>query len=465
MAFRDNAHFLSEWIADYLQDPARYPVLSRVKPGDIRKALPPDAPERGEAFEAIFRDFERVLLPGVTHWNHPGFFAYFAITASEPGILAEFLSAALNQQAMLWRTSPVATELEEVALGWLRRLIGLPEAFEGVIYDTASVSTLHALAAARELAIPDVRSAGLAGRRDVTGLRVYCSEHAHSSIDKAVILLGLGHDALIRIPADAEFRMQPAPLAAAIHADRSAGLIPVAVVATVGSTSSTSVDPVAEIAEICARERVWLHVDAAYAGFAAMVPGWEWILHGADRADSLVVNPHKWLFTPFDVSALFCRRMDVLRQAFSLTPEYLKTSEGDAGVRNLMDTGIQLGRRFRALKLWMILRHFGAEGLRRHLAEHMRLARLFASWVEDSERFELAAPVPFSVVCFRLRGRRSDEDHARVLETVNASGEVFLSHTRLDARYALRLAIGHLQTGESHVRRAWELLGSAAAGL
>ena len=293
-------------------------------------------------------------------------------------------------------------------------------------------------------------------------MRVYCGEHAHSSVDKAVILLGLGHDALTRIPADAEFRMRPELLATAIAADRAAGLLPIAVVATVGSTSSTSVDPVDEIAAICARERVWLHVDAAYAGVAAMVPGYEWILRGADRADSLVVNPHKWLFTPFDLSVLYCRRMDVLRQAFSLTPEYLKTSEGEAGVKNLMDTGIQLGRRFRALKLWMILRHFGADGLRAHLAEHMRLARLFADWVDRSDRFERVAPVPFSVVCFRLRGGAPDEEHQRMLDAINASGEVFLSHTKLDGRYVLRLAIGNLNTTERHVARAWELLNSAA---
>jgi aromatic-L-amino-acid decarboxylase len=461
--FRQQAHRLADWIADYLEDPGRYPVLSRVRPGDIRDALPARAPERGESFDAIFSDFERVILPGVTHWNHPGFFAYFAITGSAPGVLAEFLSAALNQQAMLWRTSPAATELEEVTLGWLRRLIGLPDAFEGVIYDTASVSTLHALAAAREAAVPEVRAAGLAGRADLKGVRVYCGEHAHSSVDKSVILLGLGHDALTRIPADAEFRMRPELLATTIAADRAAGLLPMAVVATVGSTSSTSVDPVDEIATICAHERVWLHIDAAYAGVAAMVPGYEWILRGADRADSLVVNPHKWLFTPFDLSVLYCRRMDVLRQAFSLTPEYLKTSEGEAGVRNLMDTGIQLGRRFRALKLWMVLRHFGADGLRAHLAEHMRLARLFAEWIDRSDRFERVAPVPFSVVCFRLRGKASDEEHARVLDAINASGDVFLSHTKLDGRYVLRLAIGNLNTTERHVARAWELLNQAAA--
>jgi aromatic-L-amino-acid decarboxylase len=282
-------------------------------------------------------------------------------------------------------------------------------------------------------------------------------------VDKAVILLGLGHSGLRRIAADAEFRMRPERLASAIAEDRAAGFLPIAVVATVGSTSATSVDPVAAIADICAREGLWLHVDAAYAGVAAMVPGYEWILDGADRADSLVTNPHKWLFTPFDLSVLYCRRMDVLRQAFSLTPEYLKTREGDAGVKNLMDTGIQLGRRFRALKLWMILRHFGADGLRRHLAEHMRLARLFADWVDGSDRFERVAPVPFSVVCFRLRGDSDDEAHARVLDAVNASGDVFLSHTKLDGRYVLRLAIGNINTTEEHVARAWELLNQAAA--
>jgi len=464
--FRAQAHRLADWIADYLENPERFPVLSRVRPGEIRDALPPHAPEHGEDFDTIFSDFERIILPGVTHWNHPGFFAYFAITGSAPGVLAEFLSAALNQQAMLWRTSPAATELEAVTLAWLRRLMGLPDAFEGVIYDTASVSTLHALAAAREAAVPDVRAAGLAGRADgkvkINGVRVYCGEHTHTSVDKAVILLGLGHEALRRIGADEEFRMRPELLARAIAGDRAAGLLPIAVVATVGSTSSTSVDPVDDIAAICERERVWLHVDAAYAGVAAMVPGYEWILRGAEKADSLVVNPHKWLFTPFDLSVLYCRRMDVLRQAFALTPEYLKTSEGEAGVQNLMDTGIQLGRRFRALKLWMILRHFGAEGLRGHLAEHMRLARLFAGWVDASDVFERVAPVPFSVVCFRLRGQAGDPAHQRVLDAINASGEVFLSHTKLDGRFVLRLAIGNLNTTERHVARAWELLSSAA---
>lgn len=459
--FRRHAHRLVDWIADYLHDNDRYPVLSRVEPGETARQLPPAAPEHGEPFDRVIDDFERILVPGLTHWNHPGFFAYFAITGSAPGVLGEMLSAALNVQAMLWRTSPAATELEEVALGWLRQLIGLPAAFEGVIYDTASIASLHALAAAREEAVPEVRRAGLAGR-NLAPMRVYCSEHAHSSIDKAVMMLGLGHESLRRLPADSEFRMDVEALRAAITDDRRAGVQPIAVVATVGTTSTTSIDPVATIADICETERLWLHVDAAYAGVAAMIPGYEHILAGADRAHSLVVNPHKWLFTPFDLSAFFCRRMDTIRRAFSLTPEYLRNAEAGR-VRNLMDTGVQLGRRFRALKLWMILRHFGAEGLRARLREHMRLAQVFAEWARNDPQFELLAPVPFSVVCFRVRPKgmpeaELDTYNEALLQKLNQSGEVFLSHTKLNGVLTLRLAIGHIRTEERHVRRAWELI-------
>ena len=469
-AFRREAHRVADWIADYLAHSGRYPVLARVEPGAIAAALPADAPLAGESFDAIFSDFERVLLPGITHWNHPGFFAYFAITGSAPGILAEFLSAALNVQAMLWRTSPAATELEQVTLAWLRKLLHLPDPFEGVIYDTASISTLHALAAARQRAIPSVRSAGLVGRDGIPRMRVYCSDQAHSSIDKALILLGLGQDSLRKIPSDAEFRMRPAALEAAIAQDQADGWRPLAVVATVGTTSSTSVDPVEEIAALCRRDGIWLHVDAAYAGVAAMVPGHEWVLRGAEHADSVVVNPHKWLFTPFDLSILYCRHMDLVRAAFSLTPEYLKTIEA-APVRNLMDTGIQLGRRFRALKLWMVLRHFGADGLRARIAEHIRLAQLFASWVDRDPQFERLAPVPFSVVCFRAIGSSEassdaiDALNARLVDAVNGTGEIFVSHTRLNDRYAIRLAIGNLHTTEAHVTRAWELFQAHAQRL
>ena len=468
-AFRREAHRVVDWLADYLAHPEQYPVLSRVRPGEVRDALPGHAPETGEPFDRIFADFEGIVVPGLTHWNHPGFFAYFAITASGPGVLAEMLSAGLNVQAMLWRTSPAATELEEVALGWLRELMGLPASFEGVIYDTASISTMHGLAAAREAAVPHVRERGLAAA-GVPPLRVYCSEHTHSSIDKAVLTLGLGLEAIRRIPVDAQFAMRPDALRDAIAADRAAGQLPIAVIATVGTTSSTSIDPVAAIAAICEKAGVWLHVDAAYAGVIAILPEYRHVLAGAESADSLVVNPHKWLFTPFDLSAFYCRRMDVLRRAFSLVPEYLRTTEA-APVKNLMDTGVQLGRRFRALKLWMVLRYFGAEGIRARLAEHCRLARLFASWVDADPRFTRVADVPFSVVCFRWHPEHIVDEAAldglngRLLDAVNASGEVFLSHTKLGGRFVLRLAVGNLRTTDAHVRRAWDLLREQAAGL
>jgi aromatic-L-amino-acid decarboxylase len=466
--FRKHGHALVEWIAEYLEGSERYPVLPRVVPGDVRRALPSSAPESGESFDDIWRDFERVLVPALTHWNHPGFFAYFAITSSAPGVLAEFLSAALNQQAMLWRTSPAATELEAVTLGWLRELLGLPSSFEGVIYDTASISTLHALAAARETAVPGVRQQGL-GHRGLGPAAVYCSEQAHSSVDKAVILLGLGHESLRHIPTDDAFRMRADVLRESIDRDIAGGVRPVAVVATAGTTSSTSVDPIDDIAPICAERGIWLHVDAAYAGVTAMLPERRELFSGWERADSIVVNPHKWLFVPFDLSAFYCRRMDVVRSTFSLVPEFLRTSEPSP---NLMDTGIQLGRRFRALKLWMVLRHFGAGGVRAALAEHMRLAGIFAGWVDEHPDFERLAPVPFSVVCFRanpaalgLSDDAADEINGKLLDRVNATGEVFLSHTRLNGRLALRVAVGHLRTTERHIRRLWELLTSHTVAL
>ena len=385
-------------------------------------------------------------MPGITHWNHPGFFAYFAISGSGPGVLAEMLAAGLNVQAMLWRTSPSATELEEVALGWLRDLMQLPPAFEGVIYDTASVAVLHALAAAREAVIADVRTKGLLGRPDVPRVRVYLSAHTHSSADKSVILLGLGKDAIAHIPGDAQHAMRVDLLREAIAADRRAGIVPLAVIATIGTTSSTAIDPVNEIADLCEAEGIWLHVDAAYAGVMAMLPAWRAAFRGAERADTLVVNPHKWLFTPFDCSVLYCRRMDVLRQAFSLVAEYLKTTEA-APVKNLMDTGIQLGRRFRALKLWMVLRYFGAAGIRRRLEAHVDLARMFAGWVDDDRRVGAAGARCPSASSASAIGRRapttrrlSNGTTPRSWSAVNASGEAFLSHTKLDGRYVLRLA-------------------------
>jgi aromatic-L-amino-acid/L-tryptophan decarboxylase len=468
--FRRHGHELVDWIAEYLEHSDRYSVLSRVRPRDIVNALPRDAPEDPEPFAEIMRDFERILVPGLTHWNHPGFMAYFAITGSAPGVLADFLSAALNQQAMLWRTSPAATELEEVTLGWLRRLIGLPEAFEGVIYDTASIATMHAIVAAREAAVADVRTKGLA-RPEVPPLAVYCSDQTHSSIDKAVIAVGLGHESLRKIPTNDRFEMRVDLLQGAIARDRASGVLPIAVVPTVGTTSTTSIDPVNEIADVCAEHRVWMHVDAAYGGAAAMLPSQRHILAGAERADSLVVNPHKWLFTPFDLSAFYSPRMDVMRAAFSLTPEYLQTSEAGS-VRNLMDTGVQLGRRFRALKLWMIVRTYGARRLRALLAEHIRLAGCLASWIDAHPEFERLAPVPLSVVCFRwnpptprLTEAELDAANERLIQLVNDSGDVYLSATRLRGRLTVRVAIGHIRTTEAHVRRVWQLLLQSSSQL
>jgi len=385
-------------------------------------------------------------------------------------VLADFLSAALNQQAMLWRTSPAATELEEVTLGWLRRLVGLPDAFEGVIYDTASIATMHAIVAAREAAVADVRAKGLA-RADVPPLAVYCSDQTHSSIDKAVIAVGLGHESLRKIATNDRFEMRADLLREAIGRDVAQGILPIAVVPTVGTTSTTSIDPVNDIADICAEHRVWMHVDAAYGGAAAMLPSHRHILAGAERADSIVINPHKWLFTPFDLSAFYSRRMDVMRAAFSLTPEYLQTTEAGS-VRNLMDTGVQLGRRFRALKLWMILRTYGARQLRALLAEHIRLAASLAAWIDAHPDFERLAPVPLSVVCFRWNPRalrlteaELDAANERLVQLVNESGEIFLSATRLRGRLTVRVAIGHIRTTEAHVQRVWHLLLQSSSQL
>jgi aromatic-L-amino-acid/L-tryptophan decarboxylase len=467
-AFRRHGHRVVDWIADYLATGERYPVLSHARPGELRAALPSAPPEEPEPVEAMLADFERLVIPGVTHWNQPGFFAYFAITGSGPGILGEMLAAALNVNAMLWRTSPAATELEDVALDWLRQLLGLPTDFEGVINDTASSSSLYALAAARE-AVPglDARVRGLAGG---PRLRAYTSRETHSSVEKAGIVLGIGQEGVRAIETDDHFRLDPRALERAIREDVAAGWRPFVVTATVGTTSTTSVDPVPRIADICERHGLWLHVDGAYGGIAAIVPELRHVLDGCERADSIVVNPHKWLFTPIDCSVLYCRRPEVLRRAFSLIPEYLRV--GDSGVRNLNDYGTALGRRFRALKLWLVLRYFGRRGLVERIREHVRLAGLLAEWIDAAPDFERLAPVPFSTVVFRyappeLRddpvGTRAgapllDALNERLLETLNAGGEVFLSHTKVRGAYALRAAIGNLRTEERHVARLWELL-------
>ena len=459
-----------EWIAEYLDHPERVSVLSRAVPGEIREMLPASPPEHPEPLGDILSDFEARIVPGITHWNHPGFFGYFATSSSVPGIIGELLVSALDVKAMLWRTSPAATELEQVTTDWLRQMLGLPGGWFGFLNDTASISSLLALAAARE-AKPEleIRARGMAGRTDLPRLRIYTSGQAHSSIDKAALALGIGLDNVVHIDVDAEFRMRPESLAEAIADDRKHGFLPLACVATVGTTSTTSIDPVPAIAEICRRDALWLHVDGAYGGVAAIVPEMRGVLAGVDHADSLVVNPHKWLFTPFDCSAFFTRKPDVLERAFSLVHEYLVTPERDAVV-DLMNYGVQLGRRFRALKLWMVIRGFGTTGLAARIRGHCALAREFASWVHQAPDWEVVAPVPFSLVCFRYAPSGVHEEvlntlNERLLAAVNASGEVFLSHTKLDGRYVLRLAVGNIRTEEKHVKRAWEILQLAARDL
>lgn len=454
--FEQGASFVTDWMKSYLaRDTRPEPVLSRVEPGAIRSTQGTEPPLEGEAPESVLREFQEQMSEGLTHWNSPRFFAYFSISASGPGVLADFLSSGLNQQAMLWRTSPVATELEEVTLDWLRQGLGLPEPFRGVIYDTASVSTLHALATAREVALPNVRQRGHEGRQPV----VYCSEHTHSSIDKAVLMLGFGMDHLRKIECDENLAMKPEKLREAILADRAAGLIPIAVVATTGTTSTASIDPVNEVADVCAQENVWLHVDAAYGGAAALVPEQRRLFRGWERADSIVFNPHKWMFTPFDCSVLYLRDIELLCRAFSLTPEYLRNSE-QGRVLNLMDTGVQLGRRFRSLKLWMIFRCFGLRGMRERISYHLELARYFAHLIEESEEFELALPVSLSLVCFRLAGA-DDDRQLELMETINREGEFFLSHTKVLDRMVLRCAIGNIRTSRADLDLFFQALQRA----
>ena len=470
-AFRRAAHRVVDVMADYLARVEDHAILPAIEPGSVARQLPEEPPEGPQELDAILADYAAIFEPNATHWQHPGFFAYFASTASAPGILGEMLTAAIGQNSMLWRTSPAGTELEAVVVDWLRRALGLPDAFDGLITDTASTSSLIGLAAARQAAGIDAAAAGLAGRPEVPALRVYASAEAHSSIEKACMTLGLGRASLVRIPTNDRFELEPAELERAIVDDRAAGRRPIAVVATIGTTSSTSVDPVAAVAEIAEREGLWLHVDAAYAGAVAIDPDLRAPFRGWERADSIVVNPHKWLWTPVDASLLLSRRLAVVRDAFSLVPEYLRTVDGigDGTERNYNEYTPQLGRRLRPLKLWMQLRWFGLEGLRRRIRHHLELARTFARWVDDAADWERLAPVPFSTVCFRhvppalaADATALDAHNAALMEAVNRTGEVFLSHTRLRDRFTIRLAIGNLRTEERHVARAWELLRTAA---
>ncbi len=461
--FRKYGHEIVDWIADYFEQMEEMPVLSQNEPNELKNALPTSAPIQGEDFSDVLKDVDKLILPAVTHWNHPNFHGLFSTSTSSVGVFGEMLTAAFDQKAMLWRTSPASTELEPVVLDWLRKMMNLPEDFHGIIYDTASVSTLHAIAMAREKLNLDIRKKGMSGRTDLPLLRIYCSEQTHSSIDKAVLLLGLGTDSIVKIPTNERFEIDTEKLREAIQDDFSSGFKPFCCVATIGTTSTTAVDDVERIAEICGRNGIFLHVDMAYAGSAMILPELQFHLKGIEKADSIVTNPHKWFFTPFDLSVLYVKDLDLLKQTFSLVPEYLKVAET---VTNQMDYGIQLGRRFRSLKLWFVMRYFGQEGLQNRIREHIRLANLFASWVEESEDFELMADVTFALVCFRACPKGVDdldELNEKIMNSINASGEAYLSHTKLNGKFTLRLSVGSIRVEERHLRKVWKMVSRKVA--
>jgi aromatic-L-amino-acid decarboxylase len=472
--FRTALHRVADWLADYREDIEDLKVASPIKPGEIIARLPQAPPEHPVAFKDIFEDFQEIILPGIVHWGHPAFLGYFGSTTTAVGILSEVLVAALNVSAMTWRTSPAATELETLVLDWLRQMLRLSGDFTGVVYDTASVAVLHALAAARENLGFDARAQGLCGRPEVPVLRIYTSDQAHSSVEKAAITLGLGERNVRRVATDATFRLSTSALRRAIEEDLRGGLLPMAVVATVGTTSSTSVDPIEDIAAMCREFRLWLHVDAAYGGAMAMLPEGRHLLNGVNAADSIVVNAHKWLFVPLDFSALYMRRPALLRATFSLVADYLR-GDADQAERNYMDYGIQLGRRFRALKAWMVIRSFGSRGFSARIREHIRLARLFASWIDADPEFEILAPVTMAVICFRVvpvtteNTRLVDEElndfNRRLVEAVTKTGQAYLTHTTLNENVAIRLAVGNVLTTERHLKTVYDLLRRKAIDL
>ncbi|MDH5404907.1 MAG: pyridoxal-dependent decarboxylase [Candidatus Aminicenantes bacterium] len=459
--FRQFGYKFVDWVADYMTEVVKYPVMSQVKPGQIKERLPQHPPDKSEPMESIFNDFKEVILPGITHWQHPFWFAYFPANSSPPSILGELLTAGLGTQCMIWQTSPAAAELEEVVLEWLHQMLGLPEGMAGVIQDTASTATLCALLTARERATDfEANQKGLN-----KPLVVYASEEAHSSVEKGVKIAGYGKENLRLIPTDDAFAMIPEKLEEAVIEDKKGGLQPACVVATLGTTSSTAIDPLTDIGKICRQHDLWLHVDAAFAGTAAILPEKRWMLEGAEYMDSFVFNPHKWMFTNFDCSAYFVKDPGALIRTFEIHPEYLKTGL-DAQVKNFRDWGIQLGRRFRALKLWFVIRYYGVERLQEMIREHIRLAQLFKEWVEEHKHFELMAPVSLSLVCFRVNDGRDETAlsslNKHLLERLNQDGKIYLTHTTLRGKYTLRLSVGQRLTEERHVKEAWKLITSKA---
>ncbi len=461
--FKKNGYELIDWIADYLKNIESEPVLTSVNPGEIKDKLNKQPPQKGEDLSKVYKDVDSIIMPGMTHWNHPNFNAYFNSSGSSPGILAELLSAAFNINGMLWKSCPSATELEEVTLNWLKQMLGLPENFFGIIYDGGSSSTLQAMAAAREnIDGAEIRIKGATGRSDLNKLRIYTSEHGHSSIDKAAIILGVGIEGIRKIEVNENFEMIPKKLEEAIEEDAKNGWLPFFVTATVGTTSTTAIDPIRQIAEICNNYKIWLHVDGAHGGTAAILPEQKKIIDGIELADSFVVNPHKWMFCPIDLSAFYTKHPETLKRAFSHVAEYLKTEQDNSAI-NYMDYGIQLGRRFRSLKLWFVIRYFGVEKLQQIIREHLRLGKLFESYIDESEYFEKLAPTPLSTVCFRAVRQNYDEDqlnefNEKLMNEINSTGKLYISHTKIDDKFTIRYVVSSLRTEVGHVLKAWELI-------
>lgn len=460
--FRREAHKLVDWIADYYKNIKDYPVKASCKPGSIYTQIVDEPPVEPDLFSNIFADFEKIIVPGISHWQHPSFFAYFPANSSFPSLLAEFLTAALGAQCMKWETSPAATELEEAVMNWLKKMTGLPESFAGVIQDSASTSTLCAILTARERHTAFRVNAD--GAVAMPLLRVYCSSEAHSSVEKAVKIAGIGRNNLVKIGLDEKFSMRPDLLENAIMRDKKNGFEPLCVVAAIGTTGSTAVDPLPEIASVCKRHNVWLHVDAAYAGSALILPEFRWMIEGIEQADSLVFNPHKWLFTNFDCSAYFVRDSETLIDTFKLIPEYLKTQIPEH-VNDYSNWGIQLGRRFRALKLWFVIRSFGVSGLQQKLRKQLAIARDLQSWISSDPDFEILAPVLFNLICFRYHPKGLNEDelnrlNEEILMKVNATGKLYLSHTKLNSRYSLRIVTGQTNVELEDVQAAWKLISA-----
>lgn len=466
--FRANAHELVDWMCDYMEHIDQYPVKSRVKPGDILRQLPETAPEKGESMEHIFDDFKKIILPGITHWQHPGFFAYFNANNSFPSILAEMLTATLGAQCMSWVTSPAATELEERVMQWTGKLIGLPPDFQGVIQDTASTATLCSLLTAREkLSDYKINEQGFHNQGLFT---VYCSSEAHSSIEKDVKIAGIGKNHLRKIEVDKNFAMNPQALEEEIKRDLKKGFTPLAVVAAIGTTGSTAIDPLKSIGQICQKYKLWLHIDAAYAGTALLLPEKQWMIDGIEMADTFVFNPHKWMFTNFDCSAYFVKDKEPLIRTFEILPEYLKTKE-DQRVNNYRDWGIQLGRRFRALKLWFVIRSFGIEGLQEKIRNHIEWAKEMEKKITGSADFEMLAPVPLATLCFRYHPPDINDNellntlNALLLDILNNSNQIYMTHTKLDNRYTLRFVIGQTNLQKKHLDQAWQLIQDTARNL